>query len=162
VYDAHTAIIIEGLHALNPLLCGRPFFRDALKLYISVKTEYYLDGERILNTREMRLIRRIIRDNSFRGCPPAGTMSMWENVVRGEDAHIRPFRENADYWIDSLHLYEPLLYKKHLRALLTPCLDDPVYGGEAERLLQMLEPFAELPPVRIPEDSLMREFLEEF
>lgn len=161
-YDAHTAIIIEGLHALNPVICGRPFFRNALKLYISIKSEYYLDGERVLNTRDLRFIRRIIRDNSFRGCPPAGTMAMWENVVQGEDKHIRPFRENADYWIDSLHLYEPLLYKPIAEELLVPCLSHPVYGAQAGQLLQMLDPFIPLPPVSIPKDSLMREFLEEF
>lgn len=161
-YDDHTAIIIEGLHALNPMICERPFFKNALKLYISIKSEYYLDGERVLNTRDLRFIRRIIRDNSFRGCPPADTMAMWENVVRGEDQHIRPYRSNADYWIDSLHLYEPLLYKPIAEELLTPCLGHPAYGAQAEKLLQMLAPFVPLPPVSIPKDSLMREFLENF
>ncbi len=161
-YDDHTAIIIEGLHALNPIVCERPFFRDALKLYISIKSEYYLDGERILNTRDLRFIRRIIRDNSFRGCQPADTVAMWDNVVRGEDRHIRPFRENADYWIDSLHLYEPLLYKPAAEKLLGQCMKDPVYGEQAGKLLKMLAPFVSLPEVSIPRDSLMREFLEKF
>lgn len=161
-YDDHTAIIIEGLHALNPVICERPFFRKALKLYISIKSEYYLEDERVLNTRDLRFIRRIIRDNSFRGCPPSQTMAMWGNVVRGEDQHIRPYRVNADYWIDSLHLYEPLLYKPLAEKLLTPCLEDPDYVEQAGKLLKMLEPFAPLPPVSIPKDSLMREFLENF
>lgn len=161
-YDDHTAIIIEGLHALNPLICERPFFKNTLKLYISLKSEYYLEGKRVLNTRDLRCIRRIIRDNSFRGCPPLSTIAMWDNVVRGEDQYIRPFRVNADYWIDSLHLYEPLLYKPLAEQLLTPCIGGTENGKRAAALLKMLEPFAELPPVEIPEDSLMREFLEEF
>ncbi len=161
-YDDHTAIIIEGLHALNPLIAGRPFFRDAKKLYISIRAEFYEGVRRVLSTRELRFIRRIIRDEHFRGSDPLSTMAMWKNVVDGEEKYIRPYRVCADKWIDSLHLYEPSLYKPAAEKLLTPCLHDPKYGVQAEDLLERLSHFAPLPRVRIPRDSLMREFLEVF
>ena len=89
-------------------------------------------------------------------------MAMWKNVVDGEEKYIRPFRVDADRWIDSLHLYEPCLYKPIAEKLLTPCLKDPQYGSQAADLLERLSHFDPLPPVKIPRDSLMREFLEEF
>lgn len=161
-YDDHTAIIIEGLHALNPMIAGRPFFRDAKKLYISIRAEFYEGVRRVLSTRELRFIRRIIRDEHFRGSPPLSTMAMWKNVVDGEEKYIRPFRVDADKWIDSLHLYEPALYRPIAEKLLTPCLSDPQYGRQAADLLERLSHFEPLPPVKIPRDSLMREFLEDF
>jgi len=161
-YDDHTAIIIEGLHALNPVISDRPFFKKALRLYISIKSEFYLDEKRIFSTRELRLLRRTIRDDIFRGSPPPKTIAMWKNIVRGEDLHIRPFREAADYWIDSVHLYEPLLYKPIAEKLLTPYLDHPDCGETVKQMLLRFEPFETLPPVSIPKDSLMREFLDKF
>ncbi len=159
-YDDHTAIIIEGLHALNPVIAGRPALQNALRLYISIKSEYY-DGEtRILSTRELRFIRRIIRDNNFRGCPPEETIAMWKNVVRGEEEHIRPFRTGADVWIDSIHLFEPMLYRPIAEKLLTPCLSRKETEADAARLLGALSHFVPLSDVKLPPDSLMREFLE--
>ena len=157
-FDDHTAIVIEGLHALNPVVCGRESFRGAMKLYISIKTEYYLDGQRILSTREARLIRRIIRDANFRATEPARTFQMWSDVVAGEEKYIRPFRTGADFWIDSLHLYEPLLFRPLLNELLTPLRDDPCWGSLAGRLIEAVS-HAGVLGVLPPEDSLMREFL---
>lgn len=158
-FDGHTAVIIEGLHALNPVICQRPYFQRAMKLYISIKTEYYLDGRRILSTRELRLLRRIIRDNNFRACPPPQTLEMWNNVVAGEEQYIRPFRTGADYWIDSLHLYEPLVYHPMLRVLLEPLRGGGPFGELAERLLSELAAVGEMPASGIPADSLLREFI---
>lgn len=158
-FDSRTAVIIEGIHALNPLICSRPFFKGTMKLYISIKTEYYLDGQRILNTREARLMRRIIRDSNFRASPPAATLGMWGNVVAGEERYIRPFRTSADYWIDSLHLYEPMLYKPVLEPMLAPLQDSPSCGQTVKRLLEAVESLPAMTPAGIPADSLMREFL---
>ena len=159
VFDSRTAVIIEGIHALNPMICKRPFFKGTMKLYISIKTEYYLGGQRILNTREARLMRRIIRDSNFRACPPAATLGMWGNVVAGEERYIRPFRTEADYWIDSLHLYEPMLYKPVLEPMLAPLQGSRVCGEAAGRLLEALEGLPAVAVKGIPADSLMREFL---
>lgn len=158
-FDEHTAVIIEGLHALNPVICGRPYFQNAMKLYISIKTEYYLDEQRILSTRETRLLRRIIRDNNFRACPPLQTLEMWKNVVAGEEQHIRPFRTAADYWIDSLHLYEPLVYHPMIESLLRPLSAHPVFGGLVRSLLTGIGNAGSLAPAGIPSDSLLREFI---
>lgn len=157
-FDDHTAVIVEGLHALNPYVGERAPFQQALKLYISIKTEYYYEGKRVLNTRDARLIRRIIRDNFHRNTPPVQTLAMWENVVAGEDAHIRPYRRLADYWIDSLHLYEPLVFHPILRELLP----DTGQGACAQTILRLKEQmryFGEIPLTEVPKNSLLREFV---
>lgn len=158
--DDRTAVVVEGLHALNPFIAGREFCKKALKVYISIKTEYYLDDERILSTRQLRLIRRIIRDSNYRACPPEVTLSMWKNVVRGEDHYIRPFRLSADYWVDSFHGYEAMVY----RPLLLSLLDRPEVRMCPQRetaatLRDAVRCFEELPLLFVPEDSLLREFL---
>lgn len=158
--DDHTAVIIEGLHALNPLIKERAFFKNALKVYISIKTEFFKGSERLLSTRELRLIRRIIRDANYRGSLPSETMSMWKNVVRGEDHYIRPFRLEADYWVDSVHLYEPFLYREPFVQLTK----DTVWQTEEhrrliEKLQNSLQNFPSMPLKLVPKDSLLREFL---
>ena len=158
-FDEHTAIIIEGLHALNPFITERGLFRDAMKLYISIKSEYYLRSKRVLSTREMRLIRRLIRDYNFRGCSPADTLSMWKNVVDGEDLYIRPYRMGADFWIDSLHLYEPLAYRDVFLQLIREVDEQSPHFGLASRLKDAMDCFPQMELSLIPKDSMLREFI---
>lgn len=157
-FDDHTAIIVEGLHALNPAVCGRDVFRGAMKLYISIKTEYYRGDLRILSTREARLIRRLVRDVHFRATPPRRTFEMWSDVVAGEDLYIRPYRTQADMWIDSLHLYEPLILGPLVTELLLPLTDDPEWGSISRRLTEAVSSVCAL-DASVPADSLLREFL---
>ena len=106
-----------------------------------------------------RLIRRIIRDANFRGCLPERTLSMWKNVVRGEDRYIRPFRLEADFWLDSIHLYEPFVYRKPFLDLTR---EDSLSGEsrvQVEKLAESLRKFPEMPLSLVPKDSLLREFL---
>ncbi len=156
----HTALIIEGLHALNPVICAENFCKHALKVYISIKTEFYDGDQRLLSTRELRLIRRIIRDANFRGCPPPETMEMWKNVVRGEDHYIRPFRKDADFWLDSVHLYEPCIYRPLFEELIqNVCWQQPDHRETAEKLAKSLAKFPAFSTKCVPKDSLLREFI---
>ena len=157
-FDDRTAIVVEGLHALNPAVCGRKTFCDAMKLYISIKTEYYRDSLRILSTRELRLIRRLVRDVHFRSTSPSRTFEMWSDVVAGEELYIRPYRAQADMWIDSLHLYEPLVLGSLVTDLLSPLRDDPQWGSISRRLMYAVSFFGTL-KASVPDDSLLREFL---
>ena len=80
---------------------------------------------------------------------------MWKNVVRGEDHYIRPFRLSADYWVDSFHGYEAMVY----RPLLLSLLDRPGVRMCPQRETAAVRCFEELPLLFVPEDSLLREFL---
>lgn len=72
--------IVEGIHALNPLILKQVPNDNILKLYISVKQGISTDDELLLSPREVRFLRRLVRDFRFRGSPPAQTASMWKGV----------------------------------------------------------------------------------
>ena len=85
---------------------------------------------------------------------------MWDNVVAGEDRHIRPFRTDSDYWIDSVHFYEPYLYRDHFAKLIEEDTDiQKGFKKTAAKLIKTLEYFENHPVQTIPEDSLLREFM---
>ena len=83
---------------------------------------------------------------------------MWSDVVAGEELHIRPYRPQADMWIDSLHLYEPLVLGPLAAELLLPLKDDPEWGNISRRLIEAVSSACRL-AVPVPDDSLLREFL---
>lgn len=158
--DEHTAVIIEGLHALNPLIRSLNFCKDAVKIYISIKTEFFDGEERLLSTRELRLVRRVIRDRNFRSTMPADTMAMWKNVVRGEDEYIRPFRLESDFWLDSVHLYEPFLYRDiFLEITENTVWKEPGHQDFIEKMRKNLQRFPAISTKYVPKDSLLREFI---
>lgn len=152
-------VIVEGLHALNPLIADCDYEGLGFKAYISVKSEYYDGDKRILNSRDMRLIRRLIRDNNFRGSNPENTLGMWQKVCEGERAYIRPFRSTCDIWLDSDHLYEPLVYNSPLTAELERIEKSSVFYATARRLLDILGRFGGLDMSVVPQNSLLREFI---
>ena len=158
-FDDHTAIVIEGLHALNPRVCDRPYFQKAMKIYISIKSEYYAGTKKVLNTRQLRLVRRLIRDANYRNSNLQETLSIWNNVVSGEERFIRPFRTRADFWIDSIHFYEPLIYGPVLNALYEKEFPKGDAGQMVEFLLEKLSYFTDVDQKVVPKDSLLEEFL---
>lgn len=154
-------VIIEGLHALNPLIADCDYEGRGLKAYISVKSEYYENGERVLNSRDMRLIRRLIRDNNFRGSDAENTFRMWKKVCEGEREYIQPFKDSSDFWLDSDHIYEPLIYNYHLTPVLKKVSKTSEFYADAQRLLGILSRFSELDKAIVPADSMLREFIGE-
>lgn len=155
----HTHIIFEGIHALNPLLCEQFSGLSIMRLYVSIHGDF-TDGEQItLPARELRLMRRILRDNVRRNATPVYTLTMWDYVMRGEREYINPFRNNADIHINTTHCYEPYVYHEEFLREIAPYLQDPTYG---ELLASMEQRITRFPPADlalIPPDSLLREFI---
>ncbi|MBR2640264.1 MAG: nucleoside kinase, partial [Oscillospiraceae bacterium] len=60
-------IIIEGIHSLNPLLTENLPEEGILKMFIEPKKAYEKGGKTILSAEEVRLMRRTVRDELFRG-----------------------------------------------------------------------------------------------
>ncbi len=153
-------IVVEGLHALNPIVTeGLP--KDRLfKIYINVSTRIYDAKDNIvLNKRNMRFIRRLIRDYRFRGSSPENTYELWKTVCRGEDMYLFPYRENADIKINTIHLYETCVFKEQALPLLKQIGKDSAYYEDAVRLIRSIEKFPAMDASLVPADSLLREFL---
>ena len=154
------AIVVEGLHALNPIITDKLPHQRILKIYISVSSRIYDENNKIiLNKRNMRFIRRMVRDYNFRGSSVENTYELWDNVRSGEDKYLFPYSGLADMRINSIHLSEPCLFKETALNLLRNAELDGERAKDASRLIRALEKFNSISPDMVPETSLLREFL---
>ena len=152
-------VIIEGLHALNPIITEKVHGK-LLKVYINVSSRIYDEnGNVLLSKRSFRFIRRMIRDYKFRASSVENTYKLWKNVTAGEDKYLFPYRNNADIKGNTIHLYESCVLKHQALALLRDCKVSPEFSANTEMLCRALADFEDIPEEKVPEDSLLREFL---
>ena len=152
-------VIIEGLHALNPIITDKVHGK-LLKVYINVSSRIYDEnGELLLNKRNFRFLRRMIRDYKFRASSVDNTYKLWKNVTIGEDKYLFPYRDNADIKANTIHLYEPCVIKNQALPLLRDSEVSDEFREDAERLCKALEKFYDIDENKVPKDSLLREFL---
>lgn len=154
------AVIVEGLHALNPVVTSDLDGLKMLKIYISVSSRIYDGkGKIILNKRNLRFTRRVIRDYNFRGSSVENTYSLWKSVCEGEDKYLFPYEDMADIRINSIHLCEPCLFRDTALKLLEEAELPEQYRADAKRLADSLKMFESIPTQLVPKDSLLREFI---
>ncbi len=158
--DANSPIMIEGIHALNEKLTSSIPKHQKYKIYIAPQTQVNIDDHSPLNTTDLRLIRRIVRDMKFRNCPAADTIRMWPSVRNGEFRWIYPNQEGANYVFNSELAYELcVLRTKALPALREIKSTDDEYLV-ANRLIKYLKYFRPIEDESlIPCNSLLREFI---
>lgn len=152
-------IIIEGIHALNEQVTASIPKYLKFKIYISPQAQINLDNENPLSLTDIRLLRRIVRDNSYRGSDAAETISMWPLVRKGEFKWIYHTQEDANYVFDSFLNYELCVLKKHAMPLLSAIDRESEYGPDAERLIGLLKYFKDIDEKWIPCNSLLKEFI---
>ena len=157
----NAVIIVEGLHALNPVLLPEELDRNLLfKLYVSPLLPLNLDNHNRIPSSYLRLLRRTVRDYESRGASVQHTLSMWASVRRGEKRWIFPFQENADVILNSSTLYELAVLKKHIFPLLTAVQPEDACYDEVRAMVKILN-FVESADVddEIPPTSIVREFI---
>lgn len=153
-------MIVEGIHALNPRIAEGIKKDRILKLYISVSTRITEeDGDVLLGKRDLRLIRRMIRDYHHRGSSVEDTLTRWPGVLAGEDKYLFPYRKNADIKINSFHSYEPCLFRNDALKLLEGVDGESGLYPEAQRLAEKIGRFDGISPELLPKNSLLREFM---
>ncbi len=153
-------IIVEGLHAINPLITSKLDISSLTKVYVSVSSRILKDEKTFLSKRELRFIRRLIRDFHHRNSSVDNTFYLWKAVRMGEDRYLFPFSRLADVRIDSIHPFEPCLFKDEAIRLLDLTGSHSVYFKTAKDLIDRLECFESLDKSYLPENSLLNEFLE--
>ena len=151
--------IVEGIHALNPRITGHVPKNGLLKMYISVKQNIKDSRGEVLSHRDIRLIRRIVRDYKHRGVPAEITLGMWGSVCRGEDLFIQPFKRSSHITINSIHMYEPCVLKKYAEPLLMQIPPQNEQYELVQRLIKGLGRFEPIEENLIPNTSLIREFI---
>ena len=150
-------VIIEGLHALNPRVFSLLPKERVLKIFISVSTNINKDGERILSGRKIRFVRRMVRDSIYRNADARRTLSMWKNVLRGEDIYLYPHRDNADISFNTFHSFELGIMRPFVLKLISDGLaQEDVYAKTVKDALSEVFP---IDISYLPDNSLIREFV---
>jgi uridine kinase len=152
-------IIIEGIHALNEQMSSLIPKHQKFKIFISPQIQINIDNHSPMSTTDLRLIRRIVRDNQFRNAPAKQTLAMWASVRRGEFKWIYPHQEQSDYVFNSELTYELCVLKKYAVPLLKAIGPEDEYFIMANRLLKYLKYFTPIQEDAIPCNSLLREFI---
>ena len=154
-----TVLIIEGIHALNPLLTKKIPDTLKYKVFISALTSISLDDHNWIPTRDNRLLRRIIRDYNKGAYTAQQTIAQWKNVVESEDQWISPFQETADVMFNSALNIEFAVLRTHAEIILTSVPKNCPEYSDAHRLLKFIRYFIPISDTEIPPTSIMREFV---
>ena len=159
--EENTVIIVEGLHALNPVLLPEGLSPELIfKIYVSPLLPLNLDDHYRIPTSYLRLLRRTVRDYETRGASVQRTLSMWDSVRRGEERWIFPFQEEADVIFNSSTLYELAVLKKHIFPLLTAVEPSDECYDEVRAMVKVLNYVREADvDDEIPPTSIVREFI---
>lgn len=152
-------VIVEGLHALNPVITGLVERKNIYKLYISVNSPILDESGVLLTSRRLRFVRRALRDEIFRGADIGSTLSMWESVGAGEQTYLYSFKETADVQLKTLHLYEPCVYRERFLKMRAQITEGLPGGGYFLPIAAALERFEPMAADLVPENSLIREFI---
>ena len=157
---AHDSVVIfEGIHALNPVFEQHLPQENIFKVFVNTISPIYEQEGKLMARRDIRLVRRLLRDFRFRNSSVENTLDMWPQVMRGENLYLFPYVDTVDILIDTTHAYEPCVFAGELLPLLHQVAEDNPYIETVRRLIPILERFAPLAAEDVPKETLLREFL---
>ena len=157
VLGKNDIVVAEGIHALNDMLTDS--HPNALKLYISARSNVERDGEIVFKATWMRLVRRVVRDYKFRGASPEYTFSLWANVRRGEKNNISPFKDKANWKFDSSFPYELAVMNETATKLFQSVPEGIERYDELKEVLPALQLFGVIDNSLVAPDAMIREFI---
>jgi len=151
-------IIMEGIHALNDMItCSAG--EHGIKLYVSARSNFSDEKGLVFKGTWTRLMRRLVRDEKFRGTSSDFTLGIWGTIREGEKKYISPFKDRADIIINSTHPYELNVIKKHALPLIEKIPEGINRYKELCDIAPALSKFYDIDDNSVPEDSLLREFI---
>lgn len=152
-------VMIEGIHSLNPVLTENLPKEGILRMFIEPEIGYKKGGEEIFSPEEIRLMRRMTRDELFRGWETEKTFAQWKSVLSGEKIYIEPYIDSAEIKVDSSMDFEPAVFVDILSGMLDKIDEKSPFFGDAKDFLEKLSAFEKISPDFLPKDSLLREFV---
>lgn len=155
----NSIFLIEGLHAINEELTEAIDKKYKFKIYLSPFIPLNIDKHNYVSTLDLRLIRRIVRDNRTRGYSAEETITNWQSVRRGEENYIFPFIHQADVIVNTALAYELGVMKVYVEPLLLSVDVNSKYYEEARRLIDFLKQFFTISSECVNDDSILREFI---
>ncbi|MBR4391800.1 MAG: nucleoside kinase [Bacteroidales bacterium] len=157
--DSNTVVLLEGIHALNPMLSNHIPETLKFKIFINTLTSTSLDDHNIIPTYDNRLLRRIVRDYNKGAFTARQTIDQWPNVIEAEEKWIYPYQENADMMFNSSYLLEFAVMRNHAEVILATVPKNCRAYAEARRLQKFIHYFTPVPDKEIPQTSMIREFI---
>ena len=151
--ENNNVYIVEGLHALNPIMDSYIKRDLSKKVFVSPMSEFYYDNKKYLDVYKLRFIRRLVRDVEARNITPEKTLKNWPNVRKAEEKYILPYKDLADFKIDSTHPYEPMVYKNIVKDIVKK------FDSLNEELSDSLKFFESIKTEKVPSSSLLKEFI---
>lgn len=152
-------LIVEGLHALSEELLKEIPRKKKFKIYISPLVYLNIDDDNRINLTDIRLLRRMTRDNRTRGYNPAKTLAAWADVRSGEEKYVFPYQDNADVVFNTFLVYELAVLKAYSEPLLYQVKEDDPEYFTALRLIKLLDMVLPIPSEDVPSVSILREFI---
>ena len=152
-------LLIEGIHALNPMLSARIPEDYKFRIFISTLTSITLDNHNAIPTSDNRLLRRIVRDYNKGAFTAVETINQWPSVCEAEQKWIYPYQENADVMFNSAYLVEFAAMRNHAEPILASVPKNSTAYSEAHRLLKFIHYFLPISDKEIPATSLLRDFI---
>lgn len=152
-------LVIEGLHALSDELLKDIPRKKKFKMYISPLVYLNIDDDNRINLTDIRLLRRMVRDNRTRGYSPTQTLASWSMVRNGEEKYVFPYQDNADVIFNTFLAYELAVLKVYAEPLLYKVREDDPQYLTAIRLIKLLDLVLPLPGDDVPSLSILREFI---
>ena len=152
-------LLIEGIHTLNDELTKYVPRENKYKIYLSPLTPLKIDNHNRVHTSDARKLRRIVRDNNFRGTSAEETLKIWPNVMKEAEDNIYPYQDDVDMIINYALNYEIGVLKIYAEPLLFAISEDSEFYPEANRLLTLLRNFLPISSELVPPDSVLREFI---
>lgn len=152
-------ILMEGLHCINDAMTPDLDPDLKYKVYLSPFIPLNVDRHNYVSTTDLRLMRRIVRDNRTRATDVGNTITYWQTVRSGEEKHIYPYINNIDKIVNTSLVYEVGVLKVFVEPLLYSVkAEHPAYN-QARRLINNLRGFYPIPSDYIPDESVLREFI---
>ena len=162
-------ILIDSLHGLYPPMTED--VEDELKSELYIETLLQMKGPdgRLVRWTDLRLMRRMVRDASFRAYDPQRTLEHWHYVRSSEMRNIIPYANTADFIINGALPYElPVMRRRLLEQFASwekeyegdPLREDAyLRARRVHRLLEAVAPIQEKEEKAIPATSHLREFI---
>jgi len=154
-----SVILVEGIHSLNPRLLPKKYHKKLYNIFVSALTQLCIDNDNRIFTSDYRLMRRFVRDRKFRGYTASESIARFPKVRDGEDKYIFPFQPASNVFFNSSLIYEPAVIKPMVEKLLKKIRKSDAAYFEAQRLLYYLNFFLPISPKRVPQNSILREFI---
>jgi uridine kinase len=162
-------ILIDSLHGLYPSMTQDVAEEKKSQIYIETLLQMKGPDGRMVRWTDLRLMRRMVRDERERAKNPQGTLEHWHYVRSSEMRNIIPYANMTDYIINGALAYELPVMRRRLLDQFARWTQE--YEGDplrvdahtrAQRVYELLSsvaPIEEQDEDAIPPGSHLREFI---